>query len=284
MMWGICENDKLIVLLIHSTRAYFCDAFSFHFKPATMKSSTFLAKPFLAIVLFCITSCGEQDNKQSTATTTTTDSTTTTSPAAPGPAASTIITTPQHMMLVTHKVADVNKWISSYDAHDSLRLANGVHSYVIGRSVKDSNTLLVATKVDDIDKAKAFAKNASLKQAMQESGVVGAPLINFTTMTYQETATLNSDLRSKTTFTVKDWDRWQRFFDSTRQTRKENGLEDRAYGHDADNNHKVTVVLAVMDTAKAYAFWKSDQLKKMQAASGVTSQPERFIFRVTKRY
>ena len=259
-----------------------------------MKPSTLLTTPFLAVVLFCIASCGDQDNKKSDDTAA--DSTATTA-ATPNSTASTIINTPQDMMVVRHKVADFNKFLAIYDANDSLRLANGVHSYVIGRGLKDSNTVQVTLKVDDINKAKAFAKNPSLKQAMQRSGVIGAPLINFTTMTYQDTATINSDLRSRTTFMVKDWDRWHRFVDSnitqqriflpvdsSRQTRKDNGLVPRAYGHDVDDNHKVTYILALTDTAKAYAYWKSDQLKKLQAASGVASPAERFVYRVVKRY
>jgi len=251
-----------------------------------MKPSILLSTPLLAVVLFCMVSCGEQNSNKNTDTEATADSTTTTSTtsATTNPAPATTITTPQNMMVVRHKVADFNKWQTSYDAHDSMRLASAVHNYVIGRSIKDSNVVLVAVKLDDINKAKAFAKDPSLKQAMQKGGVVGTPAINFTTMTFQDTATINSDLRSRTTFTVKDWDRWQRSFDSSRQMRMDNGIMDRAYGHDVDDNHKVTVVVALLDTAKAYAFWKSDQLKKAQAASGVVSQPERFVYRVVKRY
>lgn len=188
------------------------------------------------------------------------------------------------MMLIRQKVRDYNQWLTSYEARDSVRRASGLRNYVIGRGVKDSNTVLIALKADDVNKAKAYAKDPGLKQAMQKGGVVGTPLIQFTTMTYQDTATIGSDLRSRTTFTVKDWDRWQRSFDSSRPIRKDNGLMDRAYGHDAEDNRKVTVVTAVMDTAKAYAFWESDQLKKLRAASGVASTPERFVFRVVKRY
>jgi len=254
------------------------------FKSTTMKPSSFLSMPLLAVVLFYLVSCGGQNDKKSTDTTTSTDSTTTTATTPTNHNPSAVITTPQNMIVVRHKVTDFNKWKMSYDAHDSMRLASGVHNYVIGRGVKDSNTVLVATKVEDVSKAKGFAKDPSLKQAMQKGGVIGAPLIDITTMTYQDTSKISSALRSRTTFTVKDWDRWQRSFDSSRQIRKENGLMDRAYGHDADNNHKVTVVVALMDTAKAYAFWKSDQLKKLQAASGVVSQPERFVYRVVQRY
>jgi hypothetical protein len=232
--------------------------------------------------LFFMVSCGEQNDQKDNETS---DSMTNdTTAAAVTVAPSTIVNTPQNMMIVRHKVADFDKWLASYESRDSLRLANGIHSYVIGRGVTDPNMILVATKVDDIEKAKAFGKSADLKQAMQKGGVIGKPDFSLTTMTYQDTGIISTDLRSRTTFTVKNWENWQRSFDSSRQVRLDNGLIDRAYGHDADDNNKVTVVVAVTDTAKANAFWKSDQLKQLRARSGVTSQPDRFLFRVVKRY
>ena len=50
------------------------------------------------------------------------------------------------MMIVTHKVADYEKFKVAYDEHDSLRRANGISSYVIGRGVEDANMVLVAVK------------------------------------------------------------------------------------------------------------------------------------------
>ena len=197
---------------------------------------------------------------------------------------STIITTPQDMMVVTHKVSNYTKWKASYDAHDSFRLANGIHSYVIGRGAQDSNLVLVSVKVDDLAKAKTFAKDPSLKQSMQKGGVTGMPSITFVTMTFQDTVAINSDLRSRTTFTIKDWDAWQKSFQEGKQERIDNGLTVRAFGHDADNDKKVVIVMAITDTAKAFAYWKSDMLKQRRAASGAVSEPERFLYRVVKRY
>jgi hypothetical protein len=252
------------------------------FKLITMKSSSFLPAIFLGTFLFCLASCGGQ-NDQNDKEMTDSVANDTTSNATTAPAPSSIVTTPQNMMIVNHKVADFDKFLTSYEAHDSLRLANGIHSYVIGRGVNDPNMVLVATKVDDIEKAKVFGKSAALKQAMQKAGV-SKPTFSFATMTYQDTGNISTDLRSRTTFTVKDWDKWQRSFDSSRQVRLDNGLIDRVYGHEADDNKKVTLVVAVTDTAKANAFWKSDQLKKLRAGSGVTSEPNRFVFRIVKRY
>lgn len=248
-----------------------------------MKPSNFLSTPLLAVVLFLIASCNGTDDKKTTETTTS-DSTNNNSTATTNNASSTIVTTPQDMMVVIHKVANFNKWKASYDEHDSMRLAGGVHNYVIGRGFKDSNTVLVAVKVDDITKAKSFSKDPSLKKAMQKGGVLGAPRMNFTTMTFQDTAIINYDLRTRTTFTVKDWARWKSSFDSAHQLNTDNGLILRAYGHDVDDDHKVTVVMALSDTAKAFAFWKSDELKKRRAASGVVGEPDRFLYRVVQRY
>ncbi|HEV8286908.1 MAG TPA: hypothetical protein VGQ09_21510 [Chitinophagaceae bacterium] len=235
------------------------------------------------MVLF-LTSCGGGGNEEKASTDTTGTSTDTTTAATSTIPASTISTTPQNMMVATHKVKDFAKWKASYDEHDSMRLANGIHSFVIGRGLDDSNMVLVAVKVDDMNKAKAFAKDPSLKKAMQKGGVVGAPTFKFVTMIFQDTAQISSDLRSRTTLTVKDWDKWKNSFDSGRQNRVDNGILDRAYGYDVDDNHKVTVVVALTDTAKARAYWKSDALKQRMAQSGVVGQPQRFIYHMVQRY
>lgn len=233
----------------------------------------------LAIVLH---SCGGSGEKTTTDTTGT-DTVTTTTSTAPAEA-NTIVSTPQGMMMARHRVSDFATWKASYEAHDSLRQVNGLHSYVIGRGVDDSNMVLVAVKADDMARAKAFAKDPSLKKAMQKGGVAGTPVFYFPTMVFQDTAKISSDIRSLTTFTVKDWDAWRKAFDSHKQTRTDNGLMERAYGYDEEDNHKVTLVIAVTDTAKAYAFWKSDLLKQQRDESGVTSAPQRFVFRVVQRY
>jgi hypothetical protein len=244
-----------------------------------MKQLRFIHLLFYASLAVSFTSCsGGGSGKTST------DTTSTDTNAVSAVPENTIITTPQNMMIAKHKVNNFAKWKASYDEHDSLRLANGIHSYVIGRGLQDSNMVLVALRVDDMDKAKAFAKDPSLKQAMQKGGVMGTPSFSFVTMTFQDTAVINSDLRSRTTFTVKDWDAWQKAFEEGKQERLDNGITVRAYGHDVDDNHKVDLVTAITDTAKAFAYYKSDALKQRRAASGVVGEPNRFLFRIVQRY
>jgi len=238
---------------------------------------------FYVSFILALASCGSNQSNESTESTTADSAAASTSNESVT-APSTIVNTPENMIVVTHKVANFSKWKASYDEHDSVRLAFGVHSYVIGRSIEDTNMVMVALKVDDMEKAKAFSKDPSLKKAMQKGGVVGPPTVQFTTMVYQDTAKIDTRVRSRTTFTVKDFDAWRKTFESHKQTRIDNGLTDRAFGHDANDDHKVTLVVAVNDTAKARAFWKSDLLKQQRAESGVTSQPQRFVYTVVQRY
>ena len=275
-----------IYISIHANKLLFGNLLIFLLtilKPKAVKQLKILSALCIASV-FLFSSCGEGDEK-TTDTTETTDSIATTSTMPESTmAASTIDTTPQTFIVVRHKVADYAKWKPGYEGHDSMRLASGIHSYAIGRGLQDSNTVLVATKADDVAKAKAFVKDPSLKAAMQKGGVIGTPSISLNTAVYQDTSPAVSDLRSITNFTVKDWDAWRKAFESNRQIRIDNGLSDRAYGYDVDDNHKVTLVLAINDSAKAFAYFNSDLLKQKRAEGGVVGEVKRFIYRIVQRY
>ena len=150
-----------------------------------MKRFRFNGLLFYAAIAFFLTSCSGNGSKEANTDTTAADTTTTSTVA---PEANTIVTSPQNMIVIMHKVSNFEKWKSAYDEHDSARLASGVHNFVIARGAEDSNMVLVALKIDDTIKAKAFGKDPGLKKAMQKGGVTGTPSISFVTMVFQDTA------------------------------------------------------------------------------------------------
>jgi hypothetical protein len=229
-------------------------------------------------MLLLFTSCGGGGDKKTEPLTG--GDTTSIAPEKPN----TIVTTPQLMGLIRHKVKNYAAWKTAYDADDSARLANGIHNYVIGRGMEDSMMVMVAMKLDDLEKAKAFTNNPRLKAAMQKGGVTGVPEISFVNVMWQDTANVGSIPRVITTYTVKDWDTWKKVFEEGKQERIDNGVSDRQYGHDAGDNKKISLVTAISDTAKARIYWSSDALKKRREAGGLTSEPKRFIFNIVQRY
>ncbi|MDB5230254.1 MAG: hypothetical protein JWN76_1059 [Chitinophagaceae bacterium] len=223
------------------------------------------------------TACNNADTK----TETTTDSTAaadSTSAAAQAPST----TAPAAIVIIKHKVADFSKWKAAYDGHDSARLANGLHNFVIGRGVVDSNIVLIALQMDDTTKAKDFFTNKDLKQAMQKGGVIGAPEIKFVNM-----QRLNNDQANQRviiTHKVKDYDAWKKVFDQHDQARKDAGLTVRSLGQSISDNHMVTVVFNVADLQKAKAFMSSQGLKDKMAQAGVEGKPDVFLYNVVQQY
>ncbi len=252
-----------------------------------MKQIKMFCTIYCAALSLMLSSCGS-NNESTTAETMSTDSTNMNQDSMTAPAAPMVanyeVNPAYNLMVVTHKVANYDKWKASYDKHDSMRLAFGMHSYVIARMLPDSNTVLVAVKADDLEKGMAFSKDPSLKMAMKDGGVIGAPDVHTYKVVYDATNTLPTDTRVLRNIKVKDWDAWKKAFDGSRQLRMDNGMEDRSFGYEAGDNHKVMVVLALTDTAKANAFMKSDTMKKMMDEAGVVGPASSKTIRIVARY
>jgi hypothetical protein len=245
-------------------------------KMKLFKSFTMLA---VAAGMLFIASCNSGEAK--TEETTGADTAAKTEEAPPPPAAP---AKPANVALIWHKVANYSKWLPLYEAHDSARLASGLHNYVIGRGVADSNMVMVALNMDDAVKAKAFAADPGLKTAMQKAGVVGAPKLAYLDVQMMDASTNASTLRVMRMAKVKDYDAWKKAFDGSKQMRVDAGLTDRAVGYSVGDNHNVTIVYAVADKKKAEAYFSSPELKERMKAAGIEGTPETFWYTVAKKY
>lgn len=232
----------------------------------------------VAASLFYLGSC--DSGKKEKTTEVTTDS------IAPAPAPAPVATTagPSSLMIIRHKVADYATWKTGYESHDSSRLANGLHNYIIARGIDDPNTVLVALKMDDAAKAKAFSTSQDLKDRMKKLGVSGPPVTDFLETIQNDTTAIQETTRLMMRHKVKDWDAWKQTFESNRAIRTDAGLTDRAIGHTVGDNHQVTVVFSVTDMAKAKAFLNSQELKDKMKASGVEGPPDAFFYKVSQKY
>ena len=81
---------------------------------------------------------------------------------------------------VRHKVEDYANWKESFDKHAPARQAGGAtdEAYVM-RNVDDPNEITIVLGWSDLEKARTFTQSVSLKEAMQEAGVIGPPEVHF---------------------------------------------------------------------------------------------------------
>ncbi len=236
-----------------------------------MKHFKFFSAIFFAAGLsFAITSCNSGEEKK--AEEPVKDSTATSAPVKP-----------DNIMVIISKVANYDNWLPEYESHDSVRKASGLHNALICRGTKDSNTVMVVLKMDDVDKAKAFAASPDLKERMKKAGVVGPPTISYIDMQMLDT-TVTGTSRVLITHKVKDWDAWKKVFDADKPNRLAAGSSDRALGYSVGDNHMVTIALAISDMKKAEERSKSPELKKLMEEAGVEGPPAFFYYTVTKQY
>lgn len=240
-----------------------------------MKQSNFLSS--VAILLLMLFSCNSGSNDKSADVTKDSVAAVTTPP--PPPPARPAIT-----LLIKHKVANFNKWFASYEAHDSLRMSFGLHNFVVGRGMKDTNTVVVALRVDDTTKAKEFEAAPELKERMKKAGVIGPTAFMYIINRWHDTTTDVVTDRVIVNQHVKDYDVWKKVFDSHKQARTDAGMTDRAVSQSIDDPNFVSVVIVINDMKKATDFMNSKDLKDKMAEAGVVGPPDVFMYHVVKQY
>ncbi|MEO8413316.1 MAG: hypothetical protein ABI472_06635 [Ginsengibacter sp.] len=245
-----------------------------------MKQSKFLS--CLAIIMVMLFSCNSGGNESTTSTnkdSSMKDSTAMVPPPPPPTPAPPVMT-----MLIKQKVANFAKWFPGYEAHDSMRVAYGLHNFVVARGIKDSNTVMVALHVDDTAKAKQFSMSPGLMDAMKKAGVMGKPTFIYTENRFHDVTTDASTERAIINFKVKDYDTWEKVFDGDKQDRMNAGITDRAISQYLGDPHMVSLVMAITDMKKAEDFMHTKELKHRMDSAGVVGPPDVFFYHVVKQY
>jgi len=80
-----------------------------------------------------------------------------------------------NFMLVRHKVEDFSAWKRGYDAHRPKRVKAGLAEKYILQGTDHPDEVTVLFQADDLDRAKAFANSADLRQTMANAGVSNKP-------------------------------------------------------------------------------------------------------------
>ncbi|MBZ5857699.1 hypothetical protein [Flavihumibacter profundi] len=234
-----------------------------------------LAVP-VVVLLF---SCNNQPPKEETKSADTTVAVT--SPAPPVEAKP--VFTPFKVVIIQQKVKDFEKSMADYFKRDSLRQPFGITHFMISRNAKDSNTVFVIDKIEDMDKAKAFYAQPGLKEAMKKAGVSSPPAFTYAEMVRSSDAPLQYTDGIAVTHHVKDYSAWLKVFDAEgAATRSANGLIDRGIARDLNDSNTVSILFEVSDMAKAKARMSSPELKKIMTDAGVDSPPTTRLYKVIK--
>ncbi|MBS1521820.1 MAG: hypothetical protein JST50_12535 [Bacteroidetes bacterium] len=180
---------------------------------------------------------------------------------------------PFDVLAITHDVKDYDKWRPGYNTDSTNRKAAGLEDLVVGRGTDNGNHIVIYEKVSDIAKAKAFAADPKLKDAMDKAGVISKPELG-----YFHVIRFNGDSKEKqwvvVTHKVKDFDAWVKVYDGEgKDKRASEGLVDVALARGTDDPNLVQLVFDITDMAKAKAAITSPEKKKLMESAGVIGKP-----------
>ncbi len=82
-------------------------------------------------------------------------------------------------LLIRHKVRDFTTWKTGYDGHQPKRSEAGLTEKYLLRGADDANEVVILFEAQDLERAKAFAASADLREKMQEVGVIDKPDIYY---------------------------------------------------------------------------------------------------------
>lgn len=78
-------------------------------------------------------------------------------------------------IIIFSKVKDYDAWKKSFDEHNAVRKNGGVTDRGVGYEFGDKNSVTVVLAINDMKKARDFAKSPELKARMDSAGVIGKP-------------------------------------------------------------------------------------------------------------
>ena len=82
-------------------------------------------------------------------------------------------------LIIRHKVKDFDTWKPIFDLHATARQAAGSKGGHLLRNSDDPNEVILVLEVEDLRKAREFARSADLRETMVRAGVVDKPDIYF---------------------------------------------------------------------------------------------------------
>lgn len=82
-------------------------------------------------------------------------------------------------VIVRHRVRDYDAWLPIFQEHGAVRRQYGGRGDQVYRVNGDPNDLIIVNFFADLERAKAFTQDPSLREAMGRAGVISEPEVTF---------------------------------------------------------------------------------------------------------
>ena len=179
-------------------------------------------------------------------------------------------------LFISFSVGDFDHWKTTFESHESDRVAAGYIGHHINQAENDPNAIGLFLAISDIEKAKAFAASDELKALMQEAGVTSPPELLWVTPVAEDAIWDRQLPAVVITHTVDDFDTWLAGYKGAEADamREAAGVIGHAANQGVENPNLALVYHQAESFDALRALVASDELRNVMKAVGVNSEPE----------
>lgn len=180
----------------------------------------------------------------------------------------------KHYLSISHEVSDYDSWKALFDKFNTDRIEAGIIDLFVKQNINNTNSITIFSKVEDLEKAKAFMSSPTLKEAMTKAGVITQPEIVFYKSSAEYEPINTSALITTITHSVSDFSTWKNTYEAAKELRNNAGISDNLLLISHSNENVVTVLGSSPSAEKFEKFMSNPGLKETMEKAGVTSKPE----------
>ncbi|MBK9482463.1 MAG: hypothetical protein IPO02_10890 [Bacteroidetes bacterium] len=170
-------------------------------------------------------------------------------------------------------VNDYKEWRRIYDEDSTIRKSNGMNAIAVANSIFNSNTVITAYVINDVEKVKAYVGSNEFQEKAKKSGVTNHQTFDFIQVIRFNPPKSHLDFLEYA-IKVKDFDQWLKAYDTeVASQRLEYGLIDEVVARGIDDKNLVHLVYLISDVEKAKQMMSSKKIKKRMLKQGVTEMP-----------
>jgi uncharacterized protein (TIGR02246 family) len=187
-------------------------------------------------------------------------------------------------LFVQHQVADFEQWVEAFKENAAARAESGSEGGIVFRAIDEPNTVFVGLRWSSVEGMMGFVGSPHLKEAMENAGVIGEPMMFFAEDGELVADTEGFELKEHEGpwviihHKVEGFDHWKDAFDEHSGARREHGSLGGMLFRNAHDGNDLLLILALEDLELFQQLFASEDMQHAMREAGVVGEPDvRFV-------
>ena len=188
---------------------------------------------------------------------------------------------PAFAAVITHKVADFDKWKAGFDGHMEQRKGAGILGHHVSRDMEDANLVTVYMPMNETEKFTAMLGSDDMKKAMTEAGVQGEPTITMI-KPVENKVVMDRDIAGMVMiFEVENFETFMGVFHAHGEAMTKAGILGTAVNRGVENENQIIVLLQADTSEAIMAFMGLPEIQESMGKASIKGETQTMMLNST---